>query len=335
MALLKRDHGIEVKSASSTIEEVVAREFVSRMARKRGINVPSNASFADTPAAAKGKKPGGKAPEPAKPTAPALPPPRLVKSREAAGGISLRRRPLPKRCWCRHRQPARGVRAGAGAHRAGAGDRGGARAARARRCASSRSRSRPLPRRRREPSRDAPNAKSPRCSRRRAAPAPPRRRRADRRYAAADRAHRAANIAAARRGSAHRSGTARSPRRPMLVRPPVPQPSTTSQAPTGNLSRPARPTARRTRRSGRPAAPRPGGGLPPRPGSSDGRPAAAAVAAGPSAVPPRPGMPATGRRCIIGRAASVLARAATAVRVCSRRRRCGAAAAGHPHHHAC
>jgi len=80
MALLKRDHGIEVKSASSTIEEVVAREFVSRMSRQRGLNVPSNASFADTPAAVKGKKPGGKAPEPAKPAAPALPPPRLVKS---------------------------------------------------------------------------------------------------------------------------------------------------------------------------------------------------------------------------------------------------------------
>src|SRR5436190_2123394 len=80
MALLKRDHGIEVKSASSTIEEVVAREFVSRMARQRGLNVPSNASFADTPAAAKGKRPGGKAPEPPKPSAPALPPPRLVKS---------------------------------------------------------------------------------------------------------------------------------------------------------------------------------------------------------------------------------------------------------------
>ena len=62
IALLKRDHGIEVKSASSTIEEVVAREFVSRMARQRGLNVPSNASFADTPAPAKGKKAGGKAP---------------------------------------------------------------------------------------------------------------------------------------------------------------------------------------------------------------------------------------------------------------------------------
>jgi len=76
MALLKRDHGIEVKSASSTIEEVVAREFVSRMARQRGLNVPSNASFADTPLPAKGKKPGhGKPQEPVKPAAPALPPP--------------------------------------------------------------------------------------------------------------------------------------------------------------------------------------------------------------------------------------------------------------------
>ena len=80
IALLKRDHGIEVKSASSTIEEVVARQFVERLARQRNIAVPSNASFADTPVAIKGRKPAGKAPEPAKPAAPALPPPRLVKS---------------------------------------------------------------------------------------------------------------------------------------------------------------------------------------------------------------------------------------------------------------
>ena len=40
MALLKRDHGIEVKSASSTIEEVVAREFVDRLARQRGHQRP-------------------------------------------------------------------------------------------------------------------------------------------------------------------------------------------------------------------------------------------------------------------------------------------------------
>src|ERR671912_2811552 len=83
IALLKRDHGIEVKSASSTIEEVVARQFVERLARQRNITVPSNASFADTPAPAKGRKPAGKAPEPVK-AAPALPPPRLVKTAKPA-----------------------------------------------------------------------------------------------------------------------------------------------------------------------------------------------------------------------------------------------------------
>src|SRR6476661_9238618 len=82
IALLKRDHGIEVKSASSTIEEVVAREFVSRLARQRGIKVPSSASFADAPAVARSgaKKPAGRAPEPPKPAAPPMPAPRLVKT---------------------------------------------------------------------------------------------------------------------------------------------------------------------------------------------------------------------------------------------------------------
>jgi translation initiation factor IF-2 len=80
IALLKRDHGIEVKSASSTIEEVVARQFVERLARQRNITVPSNASFTDAPGAVKGRKPGGKAAEPPKPVAPSLPPPRLVKT---------------------------------------------------------------------------------------------------------------------------------------------------------------------------------------------------------------------------------------------------------------
>src|SRR4051794_2364359 len=83
MSLLKKEHGIEVKSASSTIEEVVAREFVGKQARQRGIKVPSNASYADTPGNARGgmlKKPGGGAREPAKPAAPAMPAPRLVKT---------------------------------------------------------------------------------------------------------------------------------------------------------------------------------------------------------------------------------------------------------------
>ena len=55
-ALLKRDHGIEVKSASSTIEEVVARQFVERLARQRNIQLPSGDIFAETPVV-KGKKP--------------------------------------------------------------------------------------------------------------------------------------------------------------------------------------------------------------------------------------------------------------------------------------
>jgi len=79
-ALLKRDHGIDVKSASSTIEEVVARQFVDRLARQRNITLPTGDIFAETPIV-KGKKvgPAKKAPEPVKPAAPALPPPRLVK----------------------------------------------------------------------------------------------------------------------------------------------------------------------------------------------------------------------------------------------------------------
>jgi translation initiation factor IF-2 len=80
IALLKREHGIEVKSASSTIEEVVARQFVERLARQRNITVPSNASFTDAPGAIKGRKPAGKAAEPPKPVGPSLPPPRLVKT---------------------------------------------------------------------------------------------------------------------------------------------------------------------------------------------------------------------------------------------------------------
>ncbi|MBI1873798.1 MAG: translation initiation factor IF-2 [Acidobacteria bacterium] len=79
-ALLKRDHGIDVKSASSTIEEVVARQFVERLARQRNIALPSGDIFAEG-AAARGKKPvaAGKKAEPPKPSA-ALPPPRLVKT---------------------------------------------------------------------------------------------------------------------------------------------------------------------------------------------------------------------------------------------------------------
>jgi translation initiation factor IF-2 len=97
MTLLKKEHGIEVKSASSTIEEVVAREFVGKQARQRNIKVPSNASFADTPSpAARGglKKPGGRAPEPAKPAAPPMPAPRLVKTAKPAAPPTIET-PMP------------------------------------------------------------------------------------------------------------------------------------------------------------------------------------------------------------------------------------------------
>jgi translation initiation factor IF-2 len=84
-ALLKK-MGIDVKSASSTIEEVVARQFVERLARDRNIQLPGGDIFAETPAV-KGKKgpaPAKKAAEPVKPAAPSLPPPRLVKAARPA-----------------------------------------------------------------------------------------------------------------------------------------------------------------------------------------------------------------------------------------------------------
>jgi translation initiation factor IF-2 len=98
MTLLKKEHGIEVKSASSTIEEVVAREFVTKQARQRGLKVPSSAAFADTPAAARGgtlKKPSGKPAEPAKPAAPAMPAPRLVKTAKPAAPPPAEAVPAP------------------------------------------------------------------------------------------------------------------------------------------------------------------------------------------------------------------------------------------------
>jgi translation initiation factor IF-2 len=76
MSLLKQETGIDVRSASSSIEEIVARQFVERQARKRQIALPPGALFADAPA----KRPGGKAaPEPLKPAGPVLRP-RLVKT---------------------------------------------------------------------------------------------------------------------------------------------------------------------------------------------------------------------------------------------------------------
>ncbi len=83
--LLKQNHGIELKSASSTVEEIVARQFVERLARQRGVELPKGDMFSDAAVkSAKAKtvapKKGQPAPEPPKPTAPALPPPRLIRT---------------------------------------------------------------------------------------------------------------------------------------------------------------------------------------------------------------------------------------------------------------
>src|SRR5919106_2196921 len=83
LQLLKKNHGIELKSASSTLEEIVARQFVERLARQRGIELPKGDIFSEQ-AVKSAKKPGtgkkGAAPEPPKPAAPSLPPPRLIKT---------------------------------------------------------------------------------------------------------------------------------------------------------------------------------------------------------------------------------------------------------------
>ena len=80
MALLKQDTGIEVKSASSSIEEIVARQFVERHARRRNIALPPpSALFTETPVARRPTgKIGAKAPEPPKAAGPAMRP-RLIK----------------------------------------------------------------------------------------------------------------------------------------------------------------------------------------------------------------------------------------------------------------
>jgi translation initiation factor IF-2 len=83
LQLLKKNHGIELKSASSTLEEIVARQFVERLARQRGIELPKGDIFSDAAVKAAKKttttKKGAPA-EPVKPAAPTLPPPRLIKT---------------------------------------------------------------------------------------------------------------------------------------------------------------------------------------------------------------------------------------------------------------
>ena len=87
MDLLKHEHGIEVKSASSTIEEIVARQFAERVARERQIELPRGQIFSGTStrrtAAKKGRATKQAAAEAPKPAV-QLGPPRLIKSAKAA-----------------------------------------------------------------------------------------------------------------------------------------------------------------------------------------------------------------------------------------------------------
>jgi len=283
MALLKRDHGIEVKSASSTIEEVVAREFVTRMARQRNLTVPSNASFADTPAAAKGRKPAGRAPEPAKPVAPALPPPRLVKSAKppaepiaaappAAAESVLVPAPVAPEYFEPEPEPiAEEPVEEAPEPVAPVAPEEPAIAAHV-------PESKPA-----EPPLAAPAAVA-------TPPAPP----APPRPVMPAPTGRVVPPTLRLRVEDPRTGQAppAPPRRPMLVRPAAQAPSTTSQAPTGNLSRPAAPKPGAPGAATRPPAPRPGGGIPPRPGAPMGGPRPLPSQPVRPAAPPRPGMPA-------------------------------------------
>ncbi len=298
IALLKRDHGIEVKSASSTIEEVVAREFVSRLARQRNITVPTNASFADTPAAARGRK-SGKAAEPPKPAAAPLPPPRLVKSAKPAPAPEappasaeesvapvhgeLEPEPAPVLEEPRVEAPPELVPASAGAPAV---------------------EPEPVVAKAPEPAPAEPVAEPALPAKPEAPPAP----------AASEPQQPAAAAPEPKprpfippptgrvvpptlrlRVEDPRTGQAppAPPRRPVLVRPPV-QPPSAPQAPTGNLSRPpgTRPgTPAPGGTPGRPVA-RPGGGIPPRPGSPMGGPRPLPSQPVRPAAPPRPGMPA-------------------------------------------
>ncbi len=103
LALLKKNHGIELKSASSTLEEIVARQFVERLAKQKGITLPKGDMFSEAAVkhTAKGKAAPGKkgaaapAPEPPKPAAPTLGPPRLIKKAKPAEPAKIEDAPAP------------------------------------------------------------------------------------------------------------------------------------------------------------------------------------------------------------------------------------------------
>ncbi len=106
LELLKKNHGIELKSASSTLEEIVARQFVDRLAKQRGIALPKGDIFSEqavkaVKTASKAKAAPGKkgaaapAPEPPKPAAPTLGPPRLIKKAKPAEPPKVAESPAP------------------------------------------------------------------------------------------------------------------------------------------------------------------------------------------------------------------------------------------------
>ena len=92
--LLKREHSIEVKSASSTIEEIVARQFAERTALERNLSLPAGPLFsAKSTSANRGRKgaKNAKTPEPA--ARPRLGPPRLVKPPKVAPPVVVEEPP--------------------------------------------------------------------------------------------------------------------------------------------------------------------------------------------------------------------------------------------------
>jgi translation initiation factor IF-2 len=303
IALLKRDHGIEVKSASSTIEEVVARQFVERLARQRNISVPSNASFADTPAAVKGRKPAGKAAEPVKPAAPALPPPRLVKTAKPAapppGAEPLAAPPaaaesvlVPPPAPVEEPAPIKAARPAAPAPvepepQPVAQAPAPAEAAAAPEPPAPPVREEPAAARAPEAAEEIPAPAPARPAAQ--APAPP----APARPVVPPPTGRVVPPTLRLRVEDPRTGQAppAPPRRPVLVRPPAPPAA--PQAPTGNLIRPAagRPAAGGPGTAARPSQRPAGGGLPPRQAPMGGPRPLPSQPVRPS-VPPRPGMPA-------------------------------------------
>jgi hypothetical protein len=119
LELLKKNHGIELKSASSTLEEIVARQFVDRQAKQRGIELPKGDIFSETAVKSVKAKGGparrpGSAPEPPKPTIPNLGPP-AAGEEALAGEAGARGTPR----WCRScREPCGGGRGPARAYAA-------------------------------------------------------------------------------------------------------------------------------------------------------------------------------------------------------------------------